>query len=269
MNFAPRILGNTNLKVGPLGIASSYGAPARAYEEAFEKGCNYFVWNSFMKGRSKEMLKAMRNIIHAGMRDRLIIAVHSYGHNSLLNSYYVKKSLKLLGTDHIDVMLLGYYSWKPSPRVLQGAKRLKEKGLVSHIGMTGHNRGMIGKMINENLLEVYHVRYNAVHSGAEKDIFPFVSEKHNPGIVAFTATSWRQLMDPKKMPPGEAPLTAADCYRFALSDEHIHVCLTGPKTLEHLQENLKAIELGPLSSGEMERVRRIGEYIYKGKGKQK
>ena len=50
----PVTLGKTGLKVGRLGISSSYGAPEEAYEEAFEKGCNYFVVGSFMKGRSKE-----------------------------------------------------------------------------------------------------------------------------------------------------------------------------------------------------------------------
>ena len=62
-NFSePVILGRTGLKAGRLGISSSYGAPAAAFEEAFERGCNYFVMGSFMKGRSKEMIKAIHNI---------------------------------------------------------------------------------------------------------------------------------------------------------------------------------------------------------------
>jgi hypothetical protein len=36
--FTKKILGRTGLKVGPLGLAASYGAPAEAFEEAFEKG---------------------------------------------------------------------------------------------------------------------------------------------------------------------------------------------------------------------------------------
>ena len=67
----PVILGRTGLKVGRLGISSSYGAPAAAYEEAFERGCNYFVMGSFMKGRSKEMIKAIDNIVRKGQRDNL------------------------------------------------------------------------------------------------------------------------------------------------------------------------------------------------------
>jgi len=68
-------LGRTGLKVGRLGISSSYGAPASAFEEAFERGCNYFVMGSFMKGRSKEMITAIRNISKRGDRDKLVVCM--------------------------------------------------------------------------------------------------------------------------------------------------------------------------------------------------
>jgi len=265
MGFSKRILGSTDLQVGPLGITSSYGAPVEAYEEAFEQGCNYFVWNSFMKGRSKAMLQAMQNIIRSGKRDQLVIAMHSYGHNPFLNQYYVKKSLKRLGTDHIDIMLLGYYSWRPAAGVLDNARKLKKKGLVKHIGMTGHNRRLIAEFIQEGLLDVYHTRYNAVHTGAERDVFPYIPEENKPGIVSYTATSWIQLLDPKRMPEGENPLKASDCYRFVLSNPHVNVCLSGPKTREQMQENLETLKLGPLDEEEMKRIRAIGAYIYKKK----
>ena len=106
------------------------------------------------------------------------------------------------------------------------------------------------------------VRYNAAHIGAEKDIFPHIPENDPPGVIAFTATRWGQLVNPKKMPPGEMPLTAADCYRFALSSGKVDVCLTGPKTAQELEGGMTAMDLGPLSDEEMERVRRIGMYVY-------
>jgi len=36
-------LGRTGLKVGRMGIASGYWAPAKTIEEAFERGCNYMT----------------------------------------------------------------------------------------------------------------------------------------------------------------------------------------------------------------------------------
>jgi len=62
--FTKRILGGNGLKVGPLGLAASYGAPAEAFEEAFEKGCNYFYLGS---GRHKAgMRQAIRNLCRQG-----------------------------------------------------------------------------------------------------------------------------------------------------------------------------------------------------------
>jgi hypothetical protein len=44
MDFSSKvILGQTGLSVGRLGISSSYGANAEAFEEAFDRGCNYFT----------------------------------------------------------------------------------------------------------------------------------------------------------------------------------------------------------------------------------
>ncbi len=266
MNFNEKaILGRTNLSVGRLGVASSYGAPATAFEEAFEQGCNYFVWNSFIKGRSKEMLTAIRNIIRKGGRDKLVIAMHSYGHNALINRFFLQKSLKDLGTDYIDIMLLGYYSWRPSRSVLEGTLKLKEKGLTRFIGITGHKRSLVPALDKEKIIDVFHVRYNAVHRGAEQDIFPFLDKSDKPGIVSFTATRWGHLLNPAKMPPGETTPTAGDCYRFVLSNPEVDVTLTGPKTLEQMRENLTVLSQGPMNEQEMARMRRIGDHIYKKK----
>ena len=42
MSFKPMVLGRTGLKVGRFGLSAAYGTPARAVEEAFEHGVNYF-----------------------------------------------------------------------------------------------------------------------------------------------------------------------------------------------------------------------------------
>jgi aryl-alcohol dehydrogenase-like predicted oxidoreductase len=263
MNFnTPTILGKTGLQVGRLGIASSYRSPAEAFEEAFERGCNYFVWNTFIRGRSKEMKKAIRNIVRKGHREKLVIAMHSYGHNAFINRHFLERSLRSLGVSYIDVMLLGYYSGKPGKRVLDGAMTLKERGLVRFVGVTGHNRKLFPALDKEGELDVFHVRYNAVNKGAETDVFPYLKKKGRMGVVAFTATRWRQLLQQERMPEGEQALSAPECYRFVLSDPHVDVCMTGPATIEQMRGNLGILDQGPLNDKEMERIRRIGDYLY-------
>ncbi|MCK7462239.1 MAG: YkgJ family cysteine cluster protein [Sphingobacterium sp.] len=112
--------------------------------------------------------------------------------------------------------------------------------------------------------DVLHLRYNAAHRGAETDIFPYLNEEREkrPGTVAFTATRWGQLLKAKKMPPGEKPLTAADCYRFVLSNPAVDVCMSGAKTVEEMRQNLAVLDGGPMAGDELERVRRIGDFVH-------
>lgn len=263
MDFKEKItLGRTGLQVGRLGISSSYGAPAEAYEEAFERGCNYFNMGSFIKGRSNEMIKAIKNITANGKRDELVVAMYDYTHSPLIGQKHFMKGLKKMGLEYVDELMLGYYSSQPRTTVMNWANRLKEKGLVRYLGVSSHNRKVFAELTREGLIDVYHVRYNAVNSGAEKDVFPHLPAENKPGMVAYTATRWGQLLKEKKMPVGEKPLTAPDCYRFVLSHPAVDLVMTGARNHEMLRENLATLEMGPLTADEMARIRGIGDFIY-------
>jgi len=263
MNFnQPTILGRTGLSVGRLGIASGYKAPTAAIEEAFEHGCNYFTWGTVVKGFSPQMQQAIRNIASKGQRGRLVLAMFSYAHWPFMTERLFARGLKNVGLDHADVLVIGYVSRRPSKRIIEGALRMKEKGIVRFIGMSTHNRKLVPKLSADGIFDVFHVRYSAAHRGAETEIFPFVSSERRPGIVAFTATRWGQLLNPKKMPPDERCATAADCYRFVLSNPAVDVCMSGAKTVEQMRENLKVLDMGPLSEEEMVRMRRIGDFVH-------
>jgi aryl-alcohol dehydrogenase-like predicted oxidoreductase len=257
----PISLGNTGITVGRLGIASSYRAPEPAYLEAFEAGCNYFTWGSFIRGRSKALRAALRALFNGGKRHRVALSLLTYAHSAFLTEVFLKRGLRQLGTDYADVLLLGYYSKRPPQRILDGAVRLREAGIVRAIGITTHNRALVPELHREGILDLFHVRYNAVHRGAEEDLFPHVMEPEKPAIVAFTATCWGRLLSPKRMPPGERPATAVECYRFALSHPAVDVCMTGPRTLEEMRENLGTLHEGPMDEGQLSWMRRIGDHV--------
>ena len=259
---ASRVLGRSGLEVGGLGISSSYRAPAAAYEEAFERGCNYFSWGTFVKGRAKAMREAVRSIVARGRRDDLVLALLTYAHVHTVTSWRLGRALDALGTDRVDVLLLGYYGHVPPPRILDGAQKLVREGRVRFVGLTSHRRAVFQEAEAAGGIDVIHVRYNAAHRGAEEDVFPHVDGPEGPGVVSFTATDWGRLLDPKRMPAGEPPLTAAECYRFALHHPAVDACMTGPKTLEQMRENLSVLDQPPLSDDELGRIRRIGDHVY-------
>jgi aryl-alcohol dehydrogenase-like predicted oxidoreductase len=258
-----RILGRTGLLVGRLGISSSFGAPAAAFEEAFDKGCNYFTWGTFIKGRSPEMKKAIKSILAKNQRDKLVISLYTYAHNAYLTERFLIKGLRELGIEYADVLILGYHPKRPQQKIIDGALDLKQKGLVHFLGITSHNRKIYPELLKENIFDIFHIRYNAVHRGAEIDIFPYLDDNNRPGIVSFTATRWRKLLKQKKMPAGVTALTAMDCYRFVLSNPKVDICMMGARTKEQMTENLKTLESGPLSQDELIRVKKIGDYLYK------
>jgi aryl-alcohol dehydrogenase-like predicted oxidoreductase len=254
-----RVLGRTGVKVCRLGVASSYGAPAEAFEEAFDRGCNYFYWGW---KRNAGMRQAIANLCGQGKRDDLLIVYHSYDRFGFFLKSFYQNALKTLGLDRVDLLLLGWHNRAPSQRLIDQALNLKEKGLVRFVGMSGHNRPLFPRMADTKAFDIFHIRYNAAHRGAETEVFPHLTEPDRPGIVTYTATRWGHLLNPKKMPPGEQPPPARDCYRFVMSNPHVDVCLCGPSDREQMREALAGLDAGELDPGEMERMRRIGDYVH-------
>ena len=57
-------------------------------------------------------------------------------------------------------------------------------------------------------------------------------------------------------------MTAGDCYRFCLSSPHVDVTLTGPASTAQLDENLAALERGPLAPEEDRWMREFGAAVH-------
>lgn len=254
-----RILGRTALEVGRIGLAASYGVPTTAVEKAFERGVNYLYWGTFRRGAFGQALRNLK-----AQRDRMVLVLQSYSRMATLMSPSVEIALRKIRFDHADALLLGLWNSKPPARILDACRKLKDRGLIRHIAISTHHRPLAAELARDPDVGIVHLRYNAVHKGAEREIFPLLTgNSSNPGLVAFTATSWRQLLNAKKMPPGERVPSAVDCYRFVLSNSAIDVCMTGPADEAQAAEALRAIELGPMSEDELAWMRRVGDYIHK------
>jgi len=255
-----RVLGRTGLKVGRLGIAAGYGAPTGSILEAFERGCNYFYWGSF---RRANMADAIKDISKRGKRDELVVVIQVYNRVAGMMASSVERGLKKANLDHADVLLLGWYNSMPAPRILEAARRIKERGLVKYLAMSGHHRPAFPVVAQSGIFDIFHIRYNAAHRGAETEVFPKLPKENRPGVVTYTATRWGKLLDPKNMPRGEKMPSGSDCYRFVLSNPGVDVCMAGPKDTDQMREALKALDLGPLTEEELSWMRRVGDHVHR------
>jgi len=256
--FPPGTLGKIGVTAGRLGIAGGLGAPPEAVEMAFERGCNYFYHGS---RRRKGMAQAIKNLCKKGKRDELIIVAQIYTRWGwhFRRSFY--SFLKKSGLDYADVLLLGWYNREPAEKIRNICAELKEKKLIRYMAVSGHERKLFPKLAVIPEYDIFHIRYNAVHVGAETEVFPHLPKENRPGIVIYTATSWKQLFNPKKTPPAVKTPSPSDCYRFVMSNPNVDVCMSGPSNMEQMKEALTALERGPMSDEEMDWMRKVGAHL--------
>ena len=251
--FQSTLLGATGLRVGRLGVAASYGVPTRAVEQAFEHGVNYLYWGS---RRTGGFGKAIRNL--SPRRDQLVLVIQSYSRIAALVGPSLERALREVKLDYADILLLGLWNKPMAERIFDAARKLKDRGLVRFLALSSHDRPLLGQLAAARIFDVLHFRYNAIHPGAESDIFPLIPAHDRPGMVAYTATSWKQLLSSRKLAAGEKVPTAADCYRFVLSRPEVDVCMTGPSNAAQMEEALRALDQGPMSEAEFAWIRRVG-----------
>lgn len=277
-SFERALLGRTGQEVGRLGISASYGVPGEAVERALERGVNYIYWGSRRADSFGAALKRLRP-----QRDRFVLVIQSYMWVAGLMAWSLERALRALSFDYADVLLLGMWNKPVAPRILDAARRLKERGLVRFLAVSTHKRTLVPQLAAGRDFDVVHFRYNAAHPGAEKDIFPHLpganrpallaqaSGADRPGLVSFTATSWGQLLGKAslqgffngghRLPKNERAPTAADCYRYVLTRPEVDVCMTGPADAAQMEQALEALRLGPMTEDELAWMRRVGRAV--------
>ena len=256
-DFAFRELPGIGGRVFRLGLSGSFDLDEAACREALEQ-VQYVFWSPRMKGLTGALRPAL-----ARDRQRYVVCAGpllGYTRGALRRA--AEAALRSLGIEYLDVYQL-YWLGKMSfytGAVREELVKLREEGKVRLLGVSIHDRPRAGKLVEDPILDLLMIRYNAAHPGAEQDIFPRLARRR-PAMIAYTATAWRRLLRAPRGWKGRVP-TAGDCYRFCLTSPHIDVALTGPRNAMEVRENLAALEKGPLSPGEMLFMREFGRAVH-------
>lgn len=258
-DFTHTTLRSLNKPTHRLGLAINYGIDANGVSAAIERGITYFFFQQYKTSHSVPVLKQALK----ANREKFIIATGpSLGFFGGSVRRGCERMLKRFDTDYLDVFQL-YWLGKMSawtPGTIDALLELKEEGKVRSIGVSIHDRPRAGRLAEDSPLDLFMIRYNAAHPGAERDIFPHL-EKRKPSVVAYTATAWRKLLKAPKGWTGQT-MSAGDCYRFCLSNPNVDVVLTGPASQAQLEESLGALEKGPLSTDELTWMREYGRLAH-------
>ena len=260
--FTRASLGKISSSVFRLGLATSYRPGKEAVYKALDEGVNYFFYFGF----DTQMVGVLREVVQRD-REKYVVATGAYnyiwGHQNLRRT--LEKRLRQLRTDYIDVFhFLGVMRPKEfTERVRDELAELRADPRVRGVAISCHNRKFVGELAAQGALDAIMIRYDAAHRGAEQETFPCLAQ-HQPGVVSYTATRWSYILRrPMGWPRDGRIPSAGMCYRFVLSNPNVDVCLTAPRSVKELEQNIAAVRQGPLPPEEMEFMRSFGDAVHR------
>jgi aryl-alcohol dehydrogenase-like predicted oxidoreductase len=284
------ILGRTGLKVSVAGLGC--GGPSRLglrndsesennaialVKQAIDLGIN-FIDTAQAYGTETVVGKAITGI----PRDRLVLSTKKTlpARDHVDPAGEVKKgleqSLKLIGTDYVDVYHLHGVEPKDydfaKNRLMPAMLQLREQGKIRFIGVTegfvpDPSHQMLQQSLKDNVWDVVMVGFSLLNPSARKTVFPLTAEK-GVGVLDMFAVR-RALSQPERLKgivsdllekgalrrgtvnaedpldfvlrDGGAATLPEAAYRFCRHEANVNVVLTGTGNPAHLKSNVESI----------------------------
>lgn len=267
-----RQLGKTGLEVSIFGLGSaplgndavSQQETSRIVDRLIDHGVNYIDTAPIYKMAERKLGVALK-----GKRDKFVLVTKVEATSRRDANWYVKESLLKLGTDYLDLVYihnigltdrfpdLGAVTAKDS--VLDGLLRLKEQGVVRHIGITTHLRGKRALPVLETgEMEVIMCAANFVdvHTYNFEGTLFEEARKRGMGIVAMKILggpkgAGARLSDPEHYD---------DAVRYALSIPGLSTAVMGVTSVAELDQAVAAVKnYKPFTPEELTRVTAKGK----------
>ncbi len=170
MDFEHRELPALGKTVHRLGLAVNYGIDEAGVEAALDRGVNYL----FYTFRSGTLKRPLRKALAQRREEVVVATLPTLGFFGGSVRRAAERALTALGTDYLDVFQLGWLgvtsAWTEGTQ--RELRHLKESGKVKAIGVSIHDRPRAGKLVEDSPLDLFMLRYNAAHPGAEREVFP-------------------------------------------------------------------------------------------------
>lgn len=260
-------------KIFPIGIGMGtiQGASDEEIEKivktAIENGINFF---DMCGGHNKIYAPFGRAI--AGQRDKVMFQLHfgavygpdgEYGWTTDLDR--IKQTfeweLKTIGTDYVDFGFLHCldevkdFEKMVSDGVLDYICKLKEEGVVRHIGFSSHTPEVAHKILDTGLIDMMMFSINAAYDFEQGDKYALGSAKERAalfarcesmgvGISVMKPFHAGKLLDEKQSPFGTA-LTHYQCIAYCLDRPGVMAVVPGVQTIKQLNTLLGYADASP------------------------
>jgi aryl-alcohol dehydrogenase-like predicted oxidoreductase len=291
----------TELALGGLFVSSyggEYEQAKAAIDRALELGVNY-IDTAPGYGNSEEVLgKALEGVKATYVMSTKLGGrpqpFKPQDRDGLLKS--VEESLRLLKRDHIDILMIhepdrpGQYNWWADPvhfdgPVMDVLADLKRQGIIRFIGLGGTTVYELPHIINTGRFDVVLTAFNysLLWREATLEVLP-AAKKQGMGIVVGSPLQQgalarrydeevqhgaRWLSSPRRaqykalyafldelgLPLSEVGL------RFVISNPDISCTLMGARSRQEVEQNIAAVEKGPLAADVLKRLDEIASMV--------
>lgn len=197
----------------------------------------------------------MRQVVRL-RRDDVVLGLESGARGPLELRWRLELALRRAGTDHFDFLLLGKDEQRWARAFIAQARQLRDKGKIRFVAVAYETApdAKLAAIANDDIVEVLHARVNAIRPEPPSAA---AARTRQVGLVALNAAAYGALLRPFD---GEARVpTVADCYRFALSQPGVRVCLASAPTVPELDAALRALARGPMNEDELAWMRKVGK----------
>ncbi len=208
----------------------------------------------------------------------------------------IEESLQLLGRDYIDILMIhepdrpGEYDWWTDPETFHGPvldlmRELKRDGVIGHLGIGGTTAYGMAEVIKSGHFDVVLTAFNysILWREAEREVLPAATAQ-NMGIVVGSPLQQgalakrydeevrhgaRWLSSPRRQQflalyafLDELDISLAELgLRFVISNPHISTTLMGARSQEEVEQNITAVEKGPLPRDVLDRLEEIAAMV--------
>lgn len=169
------LLGSTGIEIEKNGFGClpiqrvSKEEAARLLRKAADGGINYFDTARAYSDSEEKMGYAF-----AGMRDKVVIATKTHAQTGAELKEHLETSLKMLGTDYIDVYQFHNPAFVPRPGGEDGlydaALEAKAQGKIRHIGITNHRLPVAREAVESGLYATLQFPYSYLSGPQDREL---------------------------------------------------------------------------------------------------
>ena len=258
--------------VGGLGTQVEENEAIEAVQYAIEQDINYIDTSPLYAESERRIGLAIKGY----PREKLILSTKTGTHPEHRQDYSwdgtmwsVENSLKLLGTDYIDLLLVhDPDDMEPvfAPRgALEALKSLKEQGVIKSIGLGQRRHDYHRRAIESGRFDAIltFADYHPIHTTAARELLP-LAKKHDVGVLNGAVMMWGLLSgrDPDELIASgvvDRPAYEVDAarqlyqfcqerdinmiglvFQFCMRQAMIDCTLTGAKNIAQIDENFTA-----------------------------